>query len=310
MSVTAIPAGEQRLAIGRAAEICGTTPSTLRSWERRYGFPAPPRRDSGHRVYTPHELDLVREVVARTHDGAPVSLAIEDVRRSSEPAEPLRATQPGDFAERLAGAAERLDQAGVREVFRQAWESLDWDALVSEVIVPAMRAIGDRWRAGRLSVAAEHMATSIVRTQVHALGRFLGDARDGPLAVCACAPDEQHDLGLLLQSVELRRRGWRVLFLGAAVPVEDLAPAVASVAPQAVFTSATTAESVRALRRLPESLHAHGVDHVRVIAGGCAPDLAAQFAGTPLEVVDGSVLRTRLEALEGEWRSKLLTAAR
>src|SRR5579875_2084821 len=184
MNATRIPEDEQRFAISRVAEICGTTPSTLRSWERRYGFPAPPRRGSGHRVYTREEVELIREVVARTQRGVAVSLAIEDVRQQASAATKIAPLKPVELVSRFVDAVQALDIASARAIFRQAWEMLDWDTLAREFIMPAMREIGDRWHAGQLSVAAEHMASSLVRTHVLSVIRFLGDQQDGPEAIC------------------------------------------------------------------------------------------------------------------------------
>jgi len=311
MNATRIPEDEQRFAISRVAEICGTTPSTLRSWERRYGFPAPPRRGSGHRVYTREEVELIREVVARTQRGVAVSLAIEDVRQQASAATKIAPLKPAELVSRFVDAVQALDIASARAIFRQAWEMLDWDTLAREFIMPAMREIGDRWHAGQLSVAAEHMASSLVRTHVLSVIRFLGDQQDGPEAICACAPDEQHDLGLLMLSADLRRRGWQVMYLGAAVPIEELACAVALAQPHAVFISATTIDSARALRRLPEALRERDVTNARIIIGGGAPELHELLGDLPpLRIVEEREVEHVLEALESEWRGQRLTALR
>ena len=44
----------------------------------------------------------------------------------------------------------------------------------------------------------------------------------GPVAVLACLPGEQHDLGLIAFGLALRSRGWRIVYLGADTPIETV----------------------------------------------------------------------------------------
>src|ERR1700683_2163114 len=43
-----------------AAVMLGVSPNTLRSWERRYGFPSPHRSPGGHRQYALPEIETLR----------------------------------------------------------------------------------------------------------------------------------------------------------------------------------------------------------------------------------------------------------
>ena len=52
----------RRLSIGALARATGVPAETLRTWERRYGFPEPERTSTGHRRYTLETLERVRMV--------------------------------------------------------------------------------------------------------------------------------------------------------------------------------------------------------------------------------------------------------
>jgi methanogenic corrinoid protein MtbC1 len=62
----------------------------------------------------------------------------------------------------------------------------------------------------------------------------------------ACAPEEQHELGLICFGLALRERGWRIGYLGADTPIESVASAALAFAPEFVVLSAVTAERFRA----------------------------------------------------------------
>ncbi len=67
-----------------AAEVLGVSPNTLRSWERRYGYPQPKRTPGNHRNYELVELQTLRDALAQTGN---ISSAIELARqRQSAPA--------------------------------------------------------------------------------------------------------------------------------------------------------------------------------------------------------------------------------
>jgi methanogenic corrinoid protein MtbC1 len=63
--------------------------------------------------------------------------------------------------------------------------------------------------------------------------------------VCACLPGEQHELGLLVCTYHLARRGLRVAYLGPSLPFADLGHACRALAPAAVYLSVTQASVLR-----------------------------------------------------------------
>ena len=78
------PAVAHGVPISEASRVLGVPMPTLRSWERRYGVPAPRFPAGRHRRYSPadlHLLRLMRDEVARGHRP---SLAADTVRRLAE----------------------------------------------------------------------------------------------------------------------------------------------------------------------------------------------------------------------------------
>jgi methanogenic corrinoid protein MtbC1 len=65
--------------------------------------------------------------------------------------------------------------------------------------------------------------------------------------MAACAPDEWHEVGVLTVALFLARRGWRVVYLGASLPADDLLAGVQRLRPDAVVLSATLPETAAAL---------------------------------------------------------------
>src|SRR3954454_17181457 len=138
----------------------------------------------------------------------------------------------------------RHDEAGARSAVHEALAAgADVRSIYVEVLQPALYEIGDRWAAGRLSVAAEHHASSITARVIAQLGeRMRAEPRDGRLAVVACSPGELHELGALMLADFLEAEAWEVLRLGASLPGEALAELVAEERPDVVALSTAMAD--------------------------------------------------------------------
>ena len=88
------------LTIGALSTATGIPVDTIRTWERRYGYPLPERKPSGHRVYslsTVPRLRRVAQAIARGHRAAEVLPATENAL------EVLLASLPPAITERAPG---------------------------------------------------------------------------------------------------------------------------------------------------------------------------------------------------------------
>lgn len=125
-----------------------------------------------------------------------------------------------------------------------------------EMIQPTLRAIGLGWQAGTVDIAQEHFASGYIRQQLATLFEVSNANAQGRVVVAACAPDDWHELGILMVTLFLARRGWRVLYLGASLPLDGLQQRLALLRPTAVVFSASTERAATALatitRRLTE----------------------------------------------------------
>lgn len=208
-----------------AAELLGVSPNTLRSWERRFGYPKPRRTQGGHRQYDLSELESLRRALLETHN---ISSAIELARQRGEgPSSPSRMLDAWDhFDEELADRV--LEESlAVRSVERS----------VEEVLLPALeladvregreaeRELAFRWATGWM-YAARRVAPPPSRPQ----GVLLFDS----------SPRLDID-SLHVQALELglRRAGFRTLLLAFDLPPERVVRAMRALDPTAfVFCGA------------------------------------------------------------------------
>ena len=104
---------------------------------------------------------------------------------------------------------------------------------LTDVLIPYLRDLGERWAAGTATVAQEHFASNLIRARLLGLAQGWG-AGGSSTSVAACLPGEAHDLGLVMLSLLMARRGWRVTFLGADTPFDSLESTVRTLRPSVV----------------------------------------------------------------------------
>jgi MerR family transcriptional regulator, light-induced transcriptional regulator len=284
------------LRIGELSRRSGVSSELLRAWERRYGLLQPARSGGGLRLYSESDLSRVGAMQRHLASGLAAAQAAELAIRESEPPAGPRESGPLERdAAALGEALERFDEPRGQSVLDRVLATYTVDVLLQAVVLPYLRALGERWQRGEVSVAQEHFASSVIR------GRLLGLARDwgqgvGPAVLLACVPGEQHDIGLIAFGLALRARGWRIMFLGSDTPIEMIEQVSGILAPRLVVLSAVTSRRVSPildrLGKLASSqqlaLGGHGARHpglsahgVRALQGDAVTE-AAQLAESAL----------------------------
>src|SRR5688500_17047862 len=209
--------------IKRVAHLTGINPATLRAWERRYGLVAPDRTDSGYRLYTDEDVAMLSRIKALVDDGLTIGEAISRVRRG---ADPLPADRGGPSVRearfRMLEALLSFDRRRALNAYEEVLR-LPPDRRVEEVLLPVLREVGELWQAGECGVSEEHFGSALVRGRpAGSVGDLATACARGPGAVCAGVPGELREAGLMAASIRLATRGWRVVYLGTNIPVEEV----------------------------------------------------------------------------------------
>jgi DNA-binding transcriptional MerR regulator len=236
-----------RLRIGALSRRVGVSPELLRAWERRYGLLRPLRSSGGFRLYSDADEDRVRAMQRHLDGGVPAAEAAR-LALARPPGEAVTDGLAGDLdrlSTKLRAALDALDEPGAQAAFDRLLATFTLEAVLRDVVLPYLHALGDRWERGEVTVAQEHFASNVVR------GRLLGLARGwgrsgGPAAVLACAPGELHDLSLIAFGLVLGSRGWSITYLGQDTPIATLHDAVRNGVPRLVVIAAVAGRPLRA----------------------------------------------------------------
>jgi MerR family transcriptional regulator, light-induced transcriptional regulator len=247
-----------RLTTGEVARRLGVAPTTVRSWDRRYGLGPAAHTGGRHRRWTAQDVALLERMCALTATGLAPAEAARLVLDAPEPAPPTggegaaRVPRPaapggkgagtglslGDVRQECKGvarAALRLDAVALDRLLNTAIEEHGLVTAWTEVIVPTLQAVGRTWEKGERYVEVEHFLSWHVSGALrrHAPPPAAAD-RAGATTVLACAPAENHTLPLEVLAAALAEQGLPVRMFGGALPVESLVAAVRRTGPAVV----------------------------------------------------------------------------
>jgi MerR family transcriptional regulator, light-induced transcriptional regulator len=203
-----------------AAEILGVSPNTLRSWERRFGYPQPKRTPGNHRQYELVELQTLRDALTETGN---ISTAIELARQRQD----APASSSG-----LAAAIESFDEEAAERAMEESLALRPLERSIEELLLPTLDELAtDPDRAAELEFGCR-WATGWMHG-----ARRLAPPASRPAGVLLLETGEPVGVeGVYAQALDLalRRAGFRVLALSSDLGGERLERAVTALEPTAI----------------------------------------------------------------------------
>jgi MerR family transcriptional regulator, light-induced transcriptional regulator len=271
----------------------GIPSTTLRQWERRYGLPNPQRGDNSYRLYSEADLLHLEFIQGRLSEGINISRAVELCLEHFKPQalfnpalelETLLSASAEhglqDYIEELLEASLKADYDWAGRVLSNCYARFTVEDVLTHVIQPVLREVGELWQRGKITIAHEHQASAYLRGKLQILLDMVGQPHLGPGVIVACGPGETHEIGSLMLAVMLRRAGIRVFYLGADTPLADLVQYTQSHPVDAVLLSVGANGALAQLRNQCSNLERL---HIPIFYGGAAfnanPSLALELGG-------------------------------
>jgi DNA-binding transcriptional MerR regulator/methylmalonyl-CoA mutase cobalamin-binding subunit len=270
--------------IKTVSEITGIPKNTLIAWERRYKLIEPRRAEgSGYRVYTDEDIATLKRVQELLAAGYRISEAASIVR--NEPVEnPTQGAQVEISGDGIDGLREVLlaslldyDRRGAERVTKRL-VTLPYETLLDELYLPILQEVGHLWESGDVSTVQEHFVSAWCREQILAMARSLEPgAPSSPEVICATPAGEHHEFGLLGVAFRLANRGFRLLYLGADVPTDQLLALVHERKPALVAISVVLERDGFDIESFASRVAAAAAPHGRVLVGGRAADMVGHL---------------------------------
>lgn len=238
----------------------GVSPNTLRSWERRYGFPSPHRSPGGHRQYALPEIEALRMTLAETHN---VSSAISLARERGE---------GPSSSSRLAAAFGAFDEERANRLLEESLALRSIERTVEEVLLASV--VEHDQAEG--TTAEYQFAWRHATGWVSAIKRLSPPASrtEGVLLFDASGQGDLDALHAQAFDLFLRRAGLRTLTLTPAVDPTRLARATRALNPSAIVLTGRTA-SLDVIGRLVYAVRGIVQETIVFDYRGAVPDTGA-----------------------------------
>lgn len=240
------PSPDEVYPIRTVASLTGVNPVTLRAWERRYGLIKPIRTPSGHRMYTREQIDRVHHVLGLLEKGAAIGQISRTLTAGRVQAASRTAEAWEQIRTRMLSAITRFDEAALEEAYNEALATYPLDLVTHKLLVPLLVELGRRWESAEGSIVEEHFFSMYVRNKLGARFHHRTALDSGPTLLGACAPGEQHEIGLLLFALAAHEAGVRSVLLGANTPIEQLGVACRRAECDAIVVSCTMTPDLNA----------------------------------------------------------------
>lgn len=212
----------------------GLTQHVIRVWEKRYQAVSPSRNTTNRRFYTDKEverLSLLRKAIENGFSIGQIAHLSNDQISSliTEKSLDLGISASNQsleqYIESCLAAITEIDTQKLDEILTKAQIELSPNVLIDDLIVPLLYKIGELWQEGKLRIVEEHLASAVIRNLLGRIKTDLQPTNIAPKIIIATPPRQWHELGALLAAVTAAYEGWKVIYLGANLPVEEITKA-------------------------------------------------------------------------------------
>jgi methanogenic corrinoid protein MtbC1 len=128
--------------------------------------------------------------------------------------------------------------------------------------------IGTLWETNRISVATEHLCTSITESLItQAYPYMFAAEHTGKKAIITCTPGEFHQVGSRMVADYFEMYGWHSHFLGSNTPQDELIRYIKEIQPDALAVSLSVFFNLNPLQKLVKNIRGQ-FPELPIILGG------------------------------------------
>jgi len=295
------------------SQMTGLSVFVIRAWEKRYSVVTPSRTETNRRLYSEEEIEklkLLNEAVQRGHNiGGIANLSINELRTVLDH-NPVNSVRLKDtLVEEIIDvnsiiipcveAIKLYDGKALETLLLETSSKMSQPQLIENLIVPLVYKIGDMWHDGTLRVANEHLASAVIRSFLSSLIEQHIPSENAPIIISATPRGQDHELGALIVGVVAASIGWKVLYLGPNLPVDDIVAVTHNLEAKVIALSIVYPGDDPQLKKDLLNLKRMLSKNVTLIVGGRAANgyLDALNAIGAIVVKDTKQLRVELEAI-------------
>ena len=142
------------------------------------------------------------------------------------------------------------DSAGVERAISDALATHSLEIVAGYLFLETIKELEQQWLKGKVNLLVHKFAITTLHSQLIAMMNAATMSESGPRVLLACAPGDRHELGLTLLALNLRRRGYFVIYLGSNLTTDEFQQVINTAKPQLICLSAAIENSAENLIEL------------------------------------------------------------
>ncbi len=218
--------------------LSGIKAHTIRMWEQRYNLLKPQRSCTNIRYYSNDELKTLLNIALLNKCGYKIShidkMCQEEICQKVLSLRDSEAMQEIIVNELVQDMVD-LQTDKFETTLSKYICNFGIENGVLQIIFPFLEKIGILWQTGHIMPAQEHFVTNIIRQKLIVAIDGLPCNPEGKTCLLFLPEKEYHEMGLLFLCYLLKKQGLRVIYLGANVPMADVASIAETMRPHLAF---------------------------------------------------------------------------
>lgn len=213
--------------------LSGIKAHTIRIWEKRYNLLSPERTQTNIRLYSLLSLQKLLNITLLYENGLKIS-KIAQLKNEEIPLKVREIIDEKSIKNNMMNAFKlsmiNFDQSLFYNTYNKLVVDLSFREIFKEYFIPLLQELGYLWQSNTISSTHEHFITNLVKQKVYTNTEKVHRSEyvNNKSFVLFLPENEIHELGILYLNYELNLRGYKSIFLGQSVPIENLEPLIAS----------------------------------------------------------------------------------
>lgn len=298
-----------------ASQMTGLSVHVIRAWEKRYNVVEPDRTETNRRLYSEEDIEklkLLNDALHLGHHiGGVANLSLSELKnllsKESENSIEIKEVVPPLNVEKIVDdiitesieAIKAYDGRSLETLLLKASTKMNQPQLIENLIIPLVYKVGDLWHDGFIRVANEHLASAVIRSFLSNLIERHVPNDNAPIIISATPRGQDHELGAMIAGVVAASVGWKAVYLGPNLPVEEIAAVADSLEAKVVALSIVYPNDDPQLKNDLTNLNRMLPKNISLIVGGRAAggylDVLDEI--NAIVVKDTKQLKTELEAI-------------
>ena len=208
--------------------LSGIKAHTIRIWEKRYNVLQPMRTDTNIRLYSLSSLQKLLNITLLHDYGYKISkISTFSEQQIPEMVRGIISTKnaKNHAINAFKMAMMNFDQELFNNTYSWLSEQKSFNEIFRQVFIPLMEEIGLLWQTDTITPAHEHFISCLIIRKLQINIEKIESNKPTNLDyvyVLSLPMNEIHELGLLYLHYEIVAKGYKVVYLGESMPIDNL----------------------------------------------------------------------------------------